>query len=459
MIAIALPMVVSQACDTIMIFTDRLFLARLSPELMSAAMGGGLAAFTTMTFFLGVIGYSTALVAQYLGSGMKDRCSLVLTQTLMLAVAAYPLIILARPLARVLFEFMGVSSAQMGPQKTYYDILIFASMISMSRIAFSSFFSGIGRTRIVMVASFAGMIVNIGMNYILIYGKLGSPAFGIRGAAYGTIIGGVSTLAVLLAAYLSKKNSAEFGVQRSFRFDRATAMKLLRFGYPSGIEMFLNLVAFTVLVLTFHGHGAATAAAATIMFNWDLVAFVPLLGIEIGVTSLVGRYMGSGDTNTADRSAMSGLKLGMVYSFFVFILFVGFAPRLVSMFRPDVVGPVYEQAFGLAVFMVRSASLYVLIDAMIVAFVGALRGAGDTLWAMIITVAAHWATSAAAFISLRVFGAEPETAWVMIVCVFLFFSVVLYARYRSGEWKRIRVVETVELPETPPDYFHETRDL
>ena len=72
MIALALPMVVSQACDTVMIFTDRLFLSRLSPELMNAAMGGGLTAFMMMTFFLGLTGYATALVAQYFGREGKN---------------------------------------------------------------------------------------------------------------------------------------------------------------------------------------------------------------------------------------------------------------------------------------------------------------------------------------------------------------------------------------------------
>ena len=67
--------------------------------------------------------------------------------------------------------------------------------------------------------------------------------------------------------------------------------KLLRFGYPA-VELFLNLLAFTSMILLFHSHGLATATAVTIVFNWDMVSFVPLLGIQIGVVSLVERYMG-----------------------------------------------------------------------------------------------------------------------------------------------------------------------
>ena len=79
LLAIALPMVISQTCDTIMMFTDRLFLSRLGPEQMNASMAGGLTCFVMMTFFLGLTGYSTALVAQYLGAGRKDRCATATT--------------------------------------------------------------------------------------------------------------------------------------------------------------------------------------------------------------------------------------------------------------------------------------------------------------------------------------------------------------------------------------------
>ena len=75
MIAVALPMVVSFACDTVMIFTDRLFLSKLGSQSMSASMAGGLSVFVLMAFFLGLIGYTTALVAQYLGAGKKDGCA------------------------------------------------------------------------------------------------------------------------------------------------------------------------------------------------------------------------------------------------------------------------------------------------------------------------------------------------------------------------------------------------
>lgn len=460
MMSIAVPMVVSHACYTLMTFTDRMFLSRLEPELMSAAMGGGLTAFMMMTFFLGLTGYATALVAQHLGAGRKDRCAVIVAQTFIIVFLAYPLILLCRPLAHSLFDMMGITATQIVPQKMYFDILLYAVIISLLRNCLSSFFSGIGRTRIVMLSSLTAMIVNIVVNYILIFGKLGFPALGIRGAAYGTILGGLIGFLVLFFAYVHKNNRKKYGVFNSLRFDWNAMKMLLSFGYPAGLEMFLNLLAFDVIIMIFHSTGAVASIASTILFNWEMVSFVPLLGIQIGVTSLVGRYMGAGSPDTAHRATMSGLKIGSVYSFIIFILFACFTTMLVDVFSPDAVDTLFIQAKPVAVFMIRAVSLYVMLEAMMLCFTGALRGAGDTFWAMFISVTLHWVLVIVLFLSLKVFGISMEISWSVMIGIFSIFSFLFYLRYSGGKWRTISVVRDRPLsPTTVRDDFHEPPDL
>ena len=458
MLAIALPMVVSQACDTAMIFTGRVFLSRLEPELMNAAMGGGLTVFMMMSFFIGLTGYSSALVAQYLGAGKKKDCPVVITQAVIFCVLAYLPILISRPLGHKMFEFMGIAPLQLGPQNLYFDILLYAAIISLLRNVLSCFFSGTGRTRVVMVASFTAMIVNALLGYILIFGKFGFPALGIRGAAYAVILGGLSGLLILGISYLQKKNRDEFSILNSFRFDRTVMAKLLHFGFPAGLEFFLNILAFNALVMTFHAQGLVTATAATIMFNWDMVSFVPLLGVEIAVTSMVGRFMGAGDPDSAHRSVISGLKLGIVYTTIIFVFFIGIPQYLVGLFHPLVTSDVFREAEPLAIFMLRLASLYVLVEAVLVVFIGALRGAGDTFWAMGISVSLHWLTVLVLLVVFRVFHLSPQTAWAFMVGIFFLFSVPVYLRYQSGKWRTMKVVDETS-PAILADGFHEPIDL
>jgi MATE family multidrug resistance protein len=255
------------------------------------------------------------------------------------------------------------------------------------------------------------------------------------------LLGGLSGLCVMVFAYFSPKNWKEFSLATSFKFDLDVLKKLIHFGSSTGLELFLTIVAFNGMVLIFHAHGIVTATAATMMLNWDLVSFVPLVGLEIAVTSMVGRFMGAGKPDLAHKAVMAGLKIGCAYSAVIFVLFVGFPQALIGVFRPTAASDVFTQAFPTAIFMLRMTSLYVLVEAMLIVFLGALRGAGDTFWAMGISVGIHWFMVIGLLITLRVLHLSPEAGWTFVVTIFLLLFFLVYLRYRSGHWRSIKVVE------------------
>jgi MATE family multidrug resistance protein len=441
LLVIAFPMIISTACDGVMTFTDRLFLARLGSEQMNAAMGGGIAMQMMIFFFIGLTGYTTALVAQYYGSGKKNMVAVAAFQAIIIALVAYPFVLLCKPLAYGYFNIMHVPAEQLKYQVVYFNIVIYGAVVGILRNSLGCYFSGIGRTKIVMVATVIAMLVNVGLDYVLIYGKLGFPAMGIKGAAIATVIGGICGLIILIVAYVGKKNWHEFQIAGSFHFDAKVMRKLLYYGYPAGIELFLNFLALSTMIFIFHSHGSAVATATTIMFSWDLVSFIPLLGIEIAVTSLVGRYMGAGDPDTAHRAAMSGIKTGIFYSVIILFLFLLIPGSLVMVFRPNVADPVFNEALPIAKSMIRLASLYVLVEAIMVAIVGALRGAGDTHFTMLISVAAHWTMLPVLYFIMNILGMSAVAGWLGIIIFFLIFCFVLVLRYRSGKWQQIKVVD------------------
>jgi multidrug resistance protein, MATE family len=459
---IALPMMLSFSCETVMTFTNRLFLSHIDPIQMNASMSGGLTVFMMMSFFMGLTGYTTALSAQYLGANQKSKCSKVLFQAILICLISYPIILLLKPAGYLLFEVMKVPSIQMGYQKIYYSILLYGIILGLLRSTLSAFFSGIGKTRIVMVASFSAMIANVFASYVLIFGKFGFLGLGIRGGAYASIIGELVSLIILLTEYLKKNNREEFHISKSFHFDFSIMKKLLKFGTPPGLELFLNMLAFNVVILIFHSLGPVIATASTIVFNWDMVSFIPLLGVEIGVTSLVGRYMGSGSPHIAHKSAMSGVKLGLVFSSIVLICFICIPNYLVYIFRPDVSNDIFLKAFPIAVNIIKIAAFYVLVEAVMLAFVGALRGAGDSFWAMVLSVSFHWLLVPVIFVMLKVFNFSPEIGFLSMVILFFIFAFLVYLRYNSGKWKHIKVIETPE-PElaiaTVHSDFHEPKDI
>jgi MATE family multidrug resistance protein len=263
---------------------------------------------------------------------------------------------------------------------------------------------------------------------------------GIEGAAIATVCGSISAVIVLFYQYFRAANVHEFSVSHSFRFDKVIMKKLLYFGYPAGLEMFLNFLAFSTMISLFHSQGDSVATASTIMFNWDLVSFIPLLGIEVAVTSLVGRYMGAGKPETAQHAAISAIKTGIFYSVVILGLFVFIPEVLVRVFSPDQPGEIFEKAVPIAVTMIQIASIYVLVEAVFVAMVGALRGAGDTHFTMITSVTAHWIFVPILYVSFKVFHFSAAFGWFLLVLFFLVFATIIILRFSSGKWKTIRVI-------------------
>lgn len=439
LLAVAVPMVISQASDTIMMFVDRLFLSRLGEAYLAAAMSGGLTQFMVSSLFLGTVGYTNAVVAQLYGARRYDGCAEATVQGMILALACYPIILAVAPLARYLFVAAGQSPLQVSLAYEYFRVLIFGSVFGVLRYAISGFFLGIGRTRVVMIANLAGMLVNIPANYALIYGRLGFPALGLTGAALGTILGSFTMVVILLAFYLGPANRRNFATHRGFRLNAKTMRILLRFGAPAGLEMFLNIAAFNLFVQFMHSYGPAVAAAVTIAFNWDMVAFIPMLGMGFAVTSLIGQFVGARDYATAKKAAYLSLRVAWVYSGCMVLIFVAATRALVGTFASGF-GEQGPQIARLAATLVRLAALYILADSAQIVFAGALRGAGDTRWVMYMSVGLHWVFSILAVVLIRVVRMPPVASWISFIVFVMAMGLAMFLRFRTDRWQAIRMI-------------------
>ena len=441
-LVVALPMLLSMSFDTIMTFIDRLFLSKLGPAEMNAALGAGAVQLALTMFFTGAISYTTAMVAQRLGAKKTSDCARVFMQSVYLSLISVPLLYLTIPLGHLAFGMEHLPADQLEYQKTYFNILMFGGIINLVRNAAPCFFSGIGETKIVMKAAFVGMIVNVACNFVLIYGLGPIPALGVAGAAYGTLIGNLVSTIILFVKFFAKSCNSRFNTRSSFAFSWPLTRELLQKGIPSGVEMFLNMSAFQLMILMFHALGPDAATASSVMFNWDMVAYVPLMGLEVASTSLVGRYVGARDAAAATRSTYSGLKLGWGYSLIMGIFFVFLPGVLTDIFRPDVAEAsaeaiaIFDAARPMSIFMLRIATFYIFVEVLLVVYAGALRGAGDTVWVMFTCAIMNWCVSGALYVAAYIFHLPAHYAWIAVVAVYSTAPVIFWWRWKSGKWRR-----------------------
>jgi MATE family multidrug resistance protein len=433
LVKIAVPMVVSQGAFAVMIFTDRYFMSQIDPVHMAAALGGGVATFFSFCFFSGLFSYTNAMAAQYLGAREEAKCSKVVTQGMIMTLMSIPLLIIITFSVAGIFEGMGHDPIQVELERSYYLILMLGTPVFLAKICIASYFAGIGRTYIVMICDVCGLVLNVPLCYAMVFGKFGLPEMGIVGAGFSTIIAEIFSFSLFIIFYLQKEHREKFKILQSFHLDMGILRRFLRLGFPSGLELFLNVAAFNLFLLMFQAYGVVEGASAAIVFNWDILSFVPMIGLNIGVISLIGRFVGAQDMERANEVIAAGFLMGIAYSAVLAILYITFRFQLVEIFAPP--DGDFSEIRSLAAFMMVGLSSYAMADAICLVSGGVLRGAGDTRWLMIVSVSLHWAMLVAQYFIILVFKLDPRISWLAFVVLMLCIAVVYMWRLVSGKWR------------------------
>ena len=442
MFAIAAPMIVSQASETLMLFFNRWVVSFLGADHIPASMSGGLSSFVFTSFFTGITGYVNAIVAQYHGARREERCIQVASQGFWLTLGFYPFLLLLIPVGHRLFIWAGHSPHQVVLEFSYYRILMFGSFIFMLQSVLVGYFVGLGKTRVVMVANLLGILVNLPLNWCLVFGELGFPRLGIEGAALGTLGGSLFIVSILFVSYLRSPGYRARAGRWVWAPRGDLIRKLLRYGLPAGGEMFINVFAFNVFVQLMQSYGPQVATAVTITFNYDLLAFIPMLGVGAATTALVGHRMGAGDPAGARKVAFLGLRLAWGYGALMGVVFVAGAPLLVQFFAGGFTAQDHQTILPIAETLLRLAALYTLADASNVVFSGALRGAGDTRWVMIVSGILHWIMATGAFLFIKILVLPPVMVWLFFIVFIFCMCLSMFLRHRRGKWESIRLVES-----------------
>jgi MATE family multidrug resistance protein len=433
LLRLSLPMVISQGAFAVMVFFDRWFLSLIDPVHMASALGGGVASFFSISLFVGVLAYGNALVAQYFGAGSYDRCPEVVTQGLLLGLASLPLVAVVAWLVYDLFAAMGHDARQVELERRYYLVLMYGCYFNFARTCLGGYFAGIGRSEVVMTADVTGMAINIPLSYLLIFGKAGLPELGIAGAAWGTVLSMLVSLLVYAAFYTGSTQRRRFRVLRSLVLSPGILRRYLRLGIPSGFELFMNVATFNLFLLMFQSYGVTHGAAAAIVFNWDMVSFVPLIGLNIGVISLIGRYVGADDMGRADAVIRAAFRTALAYSGCLAVVFILFRAELVAVFAGP--GIQFQEIAETAGFMMVGLACYVMADATILVSGGVLRGAGDTRWLMAVSISLHWLMLVAQYFIILVYDWGYRASWLAFVTMILAIAVTYVARLRGGVWR------------------------
>ena len=429
------PLALGMVNNAAMQFVDRAYLAHESMASLEAVLPASMLALIVLGFFQSVVAYSGTFVAQYHGAGDERMCRASYRAGVLMAIVAGAVVLLALPFGNLVFIAFSSGAEVVARQRAYYDVCIAGGVFLFGQMAAQAYFTGLGRTRIVLLVNVAGNLVNIAVDPILIFGGCGMPALGIAGAAYATVFSTALQWAVL--AFAARRRRGES--LPLLRDLPPLMLRVLRFGVPSGAYSVLNILSFTVFVFIAGAVGHLEAAVSNACFTVNYMLFAPMEGFALGAATLVGQAQGRGDSIAAAKAGMRTVFLAVLVVAVLSVLTVVFHRPILSVFAARA-GAASEDFHSLGFVLFVLMALWQVFDAADVVISGALKGAGDTRFVMVwMLVNAFFWWLPLVWVVSRVHNTMPAL-WGTMVLYVAVMCVGSLVRWRRGAWRQIRLV-------------------
>ena len=445
---LALPLILSNSVWTLQVFLDRVMLSRSGKEAFEASMPAVCLFWTPFILLQYTANYATTFVSQYIGAGRPGRIGAAVWQSLYFSVIAGLAFAGASPWLAGILEWSRHDPAVMAQEIIYFRILAFSALPMLVVASVNSFFAGRGATWTVLIIDASGLIVNALTAFVLIFGRLGLPEMGIAGAGWATVAGSAASALVGLGLFFRKEFREEFGTLAGWRFDADLFRRLMRYGLPSGLQLGLDVLAFTVFIFLVGDLGPAELGATNLTFTINMVAILPTLGVAQGVSVLVGRYLGASRPDIAERSTRNGFLTALVYMGSMAALYLLTPGAFLWLFGSAAEPEEWDVIAAYVPKLLRFVAVYSLFDSINLVFCFALRGAGDTRFVTLVAMCLAWPIMVLPTWAALEFGWGLYWAWTFASAYIVALGCTFWIRFRMGKWKTMRVIETKDTPQT-----------
>ena len=383
--AIALPMMIGQLANTAMGFVDTMMAGRVSPRDLAAVALGNSVWVPMLLLTSGVILATTPNVAKRFGAGEHAQIGPLVRQALWMGMGMGSLSALLMWNAEPLLHLLKVEADLIEPSMSYLRAVSCGFPAMALYLVLRCYSDGLGHSRPSMVIGLLGLALNIPLNYIFIYGKLGVPAMGGVGCGWATAL---VMLFMALAMLFWVRRAAPYQPSRLFeRFDWPSwpqLSHLLSVGVPIGIAIFAEASIFSVIALLIGVLGATVVAGHQIALNFTSLVFMVPLSLGMAITVRIGQALGRNAPRDARFVAGLGIATGLVFACFSALAMLLFSEQIARIYTTD---PAVIQVAAALFFY---AAVFQFSDVVQVTAAGALRGYQDTRMTMVFTLFAYW---------------------------------------------------------------------
>lgn len=378
----------------------------------------------------------TAMISRYSGANEEGKIPDVVKHliVLMIAILIIPFVSMNQLIPEKIMTFIGAEQETINIGLNYFRIVIFGFIFQSLNLAIFASMRGTGDTKTPMIINVGINLLNVFGNYILIFGKLGLPALGVTGAGLSTSISHLVAFIILIGILLTKKHLVTLNLAEGFKFNKPIMQNLLMVGGPAALEQVGFRFGVIMFIRIISGLGTVAYATHQIASNIISLSFAPGQAFGIAASTLVGKSLGQKRVDRADIFIKETNRLALITSIFFAFLFFFLGPKIVGLYTDDL--NIIEASKNI----MKVIAFIQPFQASAFAISGGLRGAGDTLSTLIVTIIGVFLVRLSlAYILIEIVGLGVIGAWIAMLSDQIIRWIGISIRYKTDKWKHIKL--------------------
>ncbi len=441
---LAAPVMLGMLGHTFVQLVDNIMVGQMGTAELAAVSLGNSFVFIAMSLGIGFSTAITPLVAEADTANNFNQGKSAFKHGLflctVLGISLFFMVYFAKPLMYLMKQPLEVVELAI----PYLDLVAFSLIPLIIFQAFKQFSDGLSMTKYPMYATILANVINVILNYLLIFGKFGFPELGIIGAAYGTLVSRVVMVIYLWWLLKGKEKSKNYVTNiKFFVLESSMLKKLISLGAPSAMQMFFEVAIFTAAIWLSGLLGKNAQAANQIALNLSSMTFMIAMGLSVASMVRVGNQKGLKNYVELRRIAFSLFLLGTIFATCFALLFFAFRHQLPKLYVDfDDAKNVMDntEVVAIASKLMLAAAIFQISDSIQVVVLGALRGLQDVKIPTIITFISYWLVG---FPISWFLGKEEAYAsfgiWLGLLAGLTTASILLYIRFNYLTKKLIRL--------------------
>ena len=379
---------------------------------------------------------ATTMISRYIGARQENKIPNVVKHLifLMIIFLIIPFVFFNLLYPKNIMSFIGAEADTINIGLNYFKIVIIGFSFQAINLAIFASMRGSGDTKTPMIINITVNLLNVFGNYILIFGKFGLPKMGVTGAGISTTISHLTALVILVFILISKRHVVKLDLNKGFKFNKPIIQNLIKVGGPAAIEQVGFRFGVIMFIRIVSGLGTVAYATHQVVSNILSLSFAPGQSFGIAASTLVGRSLGEKDVNKANIYIKETNRLALLSSIIFAFVFYFFGTTLVSLYTDDLV--IIETSKNI----MKVVALIQPFQASAFAISGGLRGAGDTISTLIVTIIGVFIIRIGiAYVLIEILNFGLIGAWVAMLSDQIIRWIGINLRYKTDKWKYIKL--------------------